>query len=166
MAITLTMAERASLDEAASTERQAKVWRRYRAILLAAEQGAVAAARAVGCSRPSVYLWLAAFRRAGVSGLAPRWRARPPRLAGPGAQVLTDVLQQDPQMRGWHATGWTVPLLREELVRAGHAVSERTVRRMLHRLGWRWKRPKYVLGRPDPAYSEKRGRSRRVWRRS
>lgn len=80
--------------------------------------------------------------------------------------MLTDVLQQDPQMRGWHATGWTVPLLREELVRAGHAVSERTVRRMLHRLGWRWKRPKYVLGRPDPAYSEKRGRSRRVWRRS
>jgi len=37
MAITLTMAERASLDEAVSTERQAKVWRRYRAILLAAE---------------------------------------------------------------------------------------------------------------------------------
>ncbi len=35
---------------------------------------------------------------------------------------------------------------------------ERTVRRTLHRLGWRWKRPKYVLGRPDPAYAEKKSR--------
>jgi hypothetical protein len=25
----------------------------------------------------------------------------------------------------------------------------------LHRLGYRWKRPQYVLGRPDPAYAEK-----------
>ena len=34
---------------------------------------------------------------------------------------------------------------------------QRTVRRALHRLGYRWKRPQYVLGRPDPAYAEKRG---------
>jgi transposase len=35
-----------------------------------------------------------------------------------------------------------VPLLRAELAAAGHAVGERTIRRTLHRLGWRWKRPK------------------------
>ena len=33
----------------------------------------------------------------------------------------------------------------------------KTIRRGLHRLGYRWKRPQYVLGRPDPAYAEKRG---------
>ena len=39
-------------------------------------------------------------------------------------------------------------MLQDELAAAGHAVSARTIHRALHRLGWRWKRPKYVLGRP------------------
>ncbi|WP_083856779.1 winged helix-turn-helix domain-containing protein [Nitrolancea hollandica] len=41
------------------------------------------------------------------------------------------------------------------MARAGYLVGERTIRRTLHRLGWRWKRPKYVLGRPDPDYAKK-----------
>ena len=66
-------------------------------------------------------------------------------------------LKSDPQARGYHATGWTVPLLRGELARVGVAVGERTIRRGLHRLGYRWKRPRSILGRPDPAYAETRG---------
>jgi transposase len=50
-----------------------------------------------------------------------------------------------------------VPLLRSELAQAGYTVGARTIRRALHRLGYRWKRPRSVLGRPDPAYAEKRG---------
>jgi transposase len=72
---------------------------------------------------------------------------------------LEALLAADPQARGHHATGWTVPLLRSELTAAGIVAEERTIRRALHRLGWRWKRPKFVLGRPDPAYVEKRGPS-------
>ena len=41
---------------------------------------------------------------------------------------------------------------------AGRDLGGRTVRRSLHRLGYRWKRPQYVLGRPDPAYDETKGR--------
>jgi transposase len=73
--------------------------------------------------------------------------------------LLTALLADDPQRRGHHATGWTVPLLHGEAHAAGILVSEHTVRRAVRRLGWRWKRPKYVLGRPDPAYDEKKGRS-------
>lgn len=73
--------------------------------------------------------------------------------------MLTGLLDQDPQSRGDQATGWTVPLLRTELAQAGYAVGGRTIRRALHRLGYRWKRPRYVLGRPDPADAEKKGRS-------
>ena len=79
---------------------------------------------------------------------------------------MTELLRQDPQARGWHATGWTVPLVRTELERAGYPAAERTIRRTLHRLGWHWKRPKYVLGRPDPGYAEKKGRSWSAPRRS
>ena len=74
-----------------------------------------------------------------------------------GEAVLQALLATDPQGHGHQATGWTVPLLRGELAQVGYAVGERTVRRALHRLGYRWKRPQYVLGRPDPAYVEKRG---------
>ena len=67
------------------------------------------------------------------------------------------LLGENPQARGHRATGWTVPLLRTELAQAGYAVGARTIRRALHRRGYRWKRPRYVLGRPDPEYAEKRG---------
>jgi transposase len=68
------------------------------------------------------------------------------------------VLAADLQAHGYAATDWTVPLLRTELLRRGYALSERTLRRTLHRLGFRWKRPTYVPGRPDPAYEIKKGR--------
>jgi transposase len=158
MPLVLTATERAALDRAAAGERRARAWRRYRAVLLAAERGPEQAADALGCAHSSVYAWLAAWRRDGLAGLAerPRRGGRPARLAGGGAVLLGRLLGEDPQARGWHATGWTVPLLRTELERAGYAASEKTLRRVLHRLGWAWKRPTYRLGRPDPAYAEKK----------
>ena len=84
---------------------------------------------------------------------------RPRRLDATAEAELERLLATDPQAHGYAATDWTVPLLQAELAKQGHALSERTLRRTLHRLGYRWKRPKYVLGRPDPAYERKRGRS-------
>lgn len=160
MRLELTTGQRAGLEAAAAAERRVGRWKRYRAILLLAEEAPGRVAAALGCGRSSVYGWAAAWRERGVEGLRERPRGgRPPRLGGGGEAVLEALLAEDPQALGQHATGWTVPLLRAELERAGHAVGERTIRRALHRLGWRWKRPKYVLGRPDPAYAEKRGPS-------
>jgi transposase len=79
------------------------------------------------------------------------------RLNAAGEALLTDLLATDPQQRGFQATGWTVAMLGTELAQAGYQVSARTIRRTLHRLGYRWKRPQYVLGRPDPDYAAKRG---------
>ena len=162
MQLALSAVERTSLEAAATAERRVRVWRRYRAILLLAEGevGPEQVAAALGCARASVYGWAQTWRSHGLTGLqeAPR-TGRPAKLAGEGTAALEQVLATDPQACGQRATGWTVPLLRAELAAAGYAVSERTVRRTLHRQGWRWKRPKYVLGRPDPAYEEKRGRS-------
>ncbi|HEY3110017.1 MAG TPA: helix-turn-helix domain-containing protein [Chloroflexota bacterium] len=160
MPLALTATERAALERAAAGERRARAWRRYRAVLLAAERGPEQAAAVLGCAHSSVYAWLAAWRRDGLAGLAERRRrgGRPARLAGEGTALLARLLGEDPQARGWHATGWTVPLLRTELARAGYPAGDRTVRRALHRLGWAWTRPTYLLGRPDPAYAEKKPR--------
>lgn len=159
MEIALGPRERADLEATAAAERRVRTWRRYRAVLLLAggrPPGAVAAA--LGCSRASVYAWAAAWQREGIAGL----RGRPPgggvaRLDARAGPLLAALLAEDPQARDHQATGWTVPLLRAELAAAGVAAGERTVRRALHRLGYRWKRPRFVLGRPDPAYEQKRG---------
>jgi transposase len=151
--------EREALEAALQTERQVRVWRRLRAIvLLAEEEHPQSIARVLGCSLASVYNWASAWQTQGLAGLAEgRHTGRRRQLAGAGEAQLERLLREDPQAHGHHATGWTVPLLRGELAQAGFVVSERTIRRALKQQRWRWKRPKYVLGRPDPGYAEKRG---------
>lgn len=163
MGLALTEHDRTALEHAAASERRVRWWRRYQALLrLGAGESVAAVAAALGCARSSVFAWAAAWRQQGLAGVtpAPHGGGPPQRLAGTGEARLTTLLAADPQTRGQHATGWTVPLLRAELAAAGLAVGERTIRRTLHRLGWRWKRPKYVLGRPDPLYAPKKARSR------
>lgn len=159
MPLLLTDDDRIALGAAAASERRARVWRRYRAVLLLGEgRPAPEVAGLLGCSASSVYGWAAAWRASGLAGLAGQPHGGgPARLEERAGPLLAALLAEDPQARGHAATGWTVPLLRGELAAAGVPAGDRTVRRALHRLGWRWKRPKFVLGRPDPAYAEKRG---------
>jgi transposase len=159
MELDLSAPQRTAVETAAAGERRVRVWRRYRAVLLLADGEAPAAvAAALGCSVSSVYGWATAWRHRGQAGLAgrPHGGGVAP-LAERAGALLESLLTTDPQARGHLAAGWTAPLLRAELAAAGYPVSERTIRRALPPLGYRWKRPKYVLGRPDPAYAEKRG---------
>ncbi len=160
MRLTLTESQRAELEAAAAAEKGVRRWKRYRAVLLRGAGMPVAAvAHTLECSQASVYGWTAAWRQAGVAGLREGDHGGGRVKLGPVAEAnLTALLATDPQQHGHRATGWTVPLLQGELAQRGTDVGERTIRRALHRLGYRWKRPRYVLGRPDPAYAEKRGR--------
>jgi transposase len=161
MSLALTTEDRATLAAALARAKRVRQWRRYQAVLLVGDgTSPEQAAHAVGASRASVYNWVASWQRDGVTALAdtPRPATGARRLDGRAEGIVNDLLASDPQQHGYHATGWTVPLVHGELVKRGYAVSARTTRRTLHRLGWRWKRPKYVLGRPDPAYAEKKGR--------
>jgi transposase len=152
--------EHRALDEAQQAVRTVREWRRYQAVrLLADGREAGEVAEVLGCSVSSIYYWAADWREEQVAGLgegAHEGRVR--RLDAAAEAELHRLLAADPQAHGYAATDWTVPLLRTELAKQGHQLSERTLRRTLHRLGYRWKRPKYVLGRPDPAYEAKKGR--------
>ena len=160
MPVTLTPTDRATREAAAAAEPRVRRWKRYQAILLrAAGQSVRAVTAALRCSQASVYAWTAAWRRAGIAGLQEgRHVGGPPTLGSGGEPVLSGLLDADPQTHGYQATGWTVPLLRTALAQTGYVVGERTIRRTLHRLGYRWQRPRSVLGRPDPAYAEKKRR--------
>jgi transposase len=159
----LSAKEREALRAALQQSRNVRHWRRYQAVLLrAAGMPVQQVAQSLGCTQTSVANWTAAYRRNGVDGvhegMHPGAERRLDRI---GESVLNDLLHEnDPQAHGYRATGWTAPLLRTELTRRGYRASLHTIRRTLHRLGWRWKRPKYVLGRPDPAYAEQKSRGR------
>lgn len=159
MRLTLTESQRAELQAAAAAEKGVRRWKRYRAVLLRGEGMTVAAvAHTLECSAASVYAWMAAWRRAGTGGLREGDHGGGHVKLGVAAEAaLVRLLGEDPQAHGHRATGWTVPLLQGEVGRRGTPVGERTIRRALHRLGYRWKRPRSVLGRPDAAYAEKRG---------
>jgi transposase len=159
MRLSVTASQRADLEAAAAAEPRVRRWKRYRAVLLRSEGMTVAAvAQTLGCSEASVYAWTAAWRQQGVTGLREGDHGGGQVKLGTAAEALLGaLLATDPQTRGHRATGWTVPLLQGELAQRGTVVGARTVRRALHRLGYRWKRPQYVLGRPDPAYAEKKG---------
>jgi transposase len=159
MRLTLTDAERAELQAVQRSSGNVRHWRRYQAVLLRADGVALAiVAQTLGCTQASVCNWTRAWRERGARGVAEGGH--------PGAERRLDVTAEhglvalveagDPQVHGYAATNWTAPLLRTELGKRGWDASERTLRRTLHRLGYRWKRPKFVLGRPDPAYAEKK----------
>jgi transposase len=159
MAMQVTETQRAELVTAMAAERRVRRWKRYRAVLLRAEGMPVATvASTVQCSEASVYGWSARWRHAGVAGLREGAHGGGRKKLDAMADArLEALLTTSPQAHGHQATGWTVALVRTELTAAGYPVGERTIRRAIHRLGYRWKRPQYVLGRPDPAYPEKRG---------
>lgn len=72
------------------------------------------------------------------------------------ARVLVWVSQHCPQDFGYFRTRWSCETLAETLAwETGIHLSAETVRRGLHRLGWRWRRPRPVLAPVDPKYSEK-----------
>jgi transposase len=158
MEIVLTDDDRAAPEEAAAGEPRVRCRKRLRAVLLLADgQPPPAVAVALDCAVGSAYNWAKSWRAAGIAGLREGPHPGGARLPdATGEAALAALLGQDPQARGHHAAGWTVPLLRTASVAAGHEVSERTVRRSLHRLGYRGKRPGFVLGRPDPASAPKK----------
>lgn len=159
--VVLTDAERSALDDALRATQRVRDWRRLQAIhLLDSGQEAPAIAAALGCSASSVYYWADDWRTSGLAGVTahPPGGGRPRRLDPAAEAALEQLVGEDPQAHGYASSDWTVPLLRTALEQRGQTVSERTLRRALHRLGWHWKRPKYRLGRPDPAYEAKKGR--------
>lgn len=158
MELTITADEQAVVEQALRTSRRVRDWRRYQAVLLVAQgQHPQEVGRLLRVSRASVYNWIAAWRAEKAAGL----HERPPSgrwhlLNEQGHQWLDALLSSTPEEHGYQASGWTVPLLLRAAEQAGYVLSGRTLRRAIHRLGWRWKRPRYVLGRPDPDYAQKK----------
>lgn len=165
--INLTTRERLQLRTKLRQARDVHVYRRTLAILDYDRGEPVSAvAQLLGVSRQSVYNWIVRFQeQSGAAGLIDAPRSGRPARAGETFDVqLSILLMLSPERFGYHARHWTVRLLQDQLRQnTGEEYSDDTIRRSLHRLGFVWKRPRYVLA-PDPEREKKTPNSPRpVW---
>lgn len=154
----LTHWQRRRLSQQLKATSDARAYRRTLA-LLELDRGRSAAdiADMLGVTRQSVHNWAADFvSEPDPAALrdAPR-SGRPPFLGGGDEGPLPSLMGQSPGDFGYPHADWTVPLLQQELEQGlGLRPADETVRRWLRRLGYVWKRPRYVLD-PDPERERK-----------
>jgi putative transposase len=134
-------------------------------LLCAAGRTPTEIAAALFCSRSSVYRTLRAYRR-GALAAGHETSAEPPPVPVCRASLKRSVralLKRAPQAYGWCRTRWSCACLAAELkARRGAQVSQETVRRWLHELGYVWKRARHVAKDDDPERVTKLARIRRL----
>ncbi len=73
-------------------------------------------------------------------------------------RIVQGLLQQAPERYGYRSPIWTVPMLRYQVEQQmQRSVSADTVRRALHQLRYRYKRPRLVLARRAPQWRQTKG---------
>jgi transposase len=160
--IRLTARDRAALEQKARHSADAREARRALGLLaLAGGEPAAAVARRLLVSRSTVYEWAARWSdrdrpKADRLKDAPR-SGRPPKRGEAAQQRLAELMPTAPTQHGYRHPAWTTPLLLAHLGGLGVPASDTTVRRALHRLGYRWKRPRFVLSRRRPTWRQAKG---------
>jgi transposase len=156
--IQLTVAQRELLQACVETAPSMGFYRRAVAILALDEGRSVGeAAELLGVSRQSVYNWMQTYEQSPQpEALCDHYGGgRPSFWTEQLERVLRDALHRRPEDLGYLGMNWTVPLLRAYLHDETDSwLSEDTLRRELQRLGYVWKRYRYVLP-PDPEREKK-----------
>jgi transposase len=138
----------------------ASYYRRLLAVLeLDRGQSVADVAELLRVTRQSVYNWANSFAACpGPAALQDHYGiGRPSAWTEELRALLLASLERRPDELGYVGVNWTVPLLQEHLYRCGGRwLSDDTIRRELDRLGYVWKRFRYVLP-PDPQREKKTG---------
>ena len=158
----LTSPQRQQLRALMKTTDQARAYRRALA-LLQRDRGTPLeqVAAMLGLHRATISAWCQRYQRQQhPEALRDRpGRGRRRLLTPECLRVVHKALQHKPDQLGYMATEWTVPLLLEHLHRLTQVrVSDDTLRRQLHRMRYRFKRPRYVLV-PDVEQEKKTPRA-------
>ena len=153
--VSLTQPQR---DELTSLSHQAigRVALRAQMVLLSDRGFTVLQIAAIhACGQDVVRTWLHRYEREGVAGLEDEPRSgRPPK--DPLARLVVDTqASQSPPCSGHVQTCWSVSLLTAFLARRFRLVLSCTsIRRLLHQMGWRWKRPRLAPARKQDSEAQ------------
>jgi len=132
-------------------------------VLLAADdRSPTEIARILFCSRTTVYAVVARFIWEKQAAFNDRKRRGPkPLLEEESTEKYIERLveEESPSEHGWLCSRWSCKLLAVELFKERAAlISRETLRRVLHRLGFRWRRPRPVP--PEKGSEEQKGQKR------
>lgn len=162
MEFSLTSRERTALEALVAGSKDVRQLKRSQALLAVAAGEAVAeVARRMQVARNTIYNWVARFQdRSGA--IAERLvdadrSGRPADLIQSIQEALPDLLAEKPTDYGYRAAEWTVDLLQTHLRKQSIDASVSTIRHALHELGYRWKRPRYVLRRRADTWRQSKG---------
>ncbi len=154
-AATLTDQQWDELDEFRASTRDARVFRNATIILMSrGGRSKSDIAQTLGCSSATVDNIRASYRDRGIAGLTP---ASPPgRVSRATPEYLAAIRQAittPPQDLGYGFSVWSVNRLRQHLKRqTGIELSDDQFRRILHREGFSFQRPKHTMkGKRDEA---------------
>jgi transposase len=161
--ITLASEERKNLIRKMKRERQPSRRLRMHIVLLCAEgRSPTEIGRVLFCSRTTVYVVVARFVRERQAAFNDRTRRGPkPVIEEPANEYIERLVEEEsPTSHGWLRSRWSCKLLAVELFKERAAlVSRETVRRTLHRLGFRWRRPRPLP--PEKDSEDQREQKRR-----
>lgn len=164
--VCLTAKERQQVEGLVRRSPDGRLVRRGQALLwLDRGEGAGAVAARLGVTRQTVWHWKRRWQR-NRNGSLERVLAdgaktgRPPAKRRQVTTLLPALLETSPRDLGYRPQAWTVSLLQRHVRKVeGIAVSYGTVRRALRGLGYRYKRPRYVLARRSPTWRQAKGGS-------
>jgi transposase len=157
--LSLTSSQRRRFQRQLQHTHDAHLDRRTLAILEVSRGKPVAqVAQSLGVTRRSIYYWIEHYREAfDPIALVDDDRPGRPSLWTEDLTALlrTLLVDHNPDRLGYSAVEWTAALLQEHLEHCtGQRLSETTLRRELHRLGFVWKRSRSDLD-PDPELEKK-----------
>jgi transposase len=160
--ITLSPHERLALQDAIKRARDGQVLRRAQALIWLDDGESVATvAHRLRVSRQTIYTWVRHFQQRQASTLTERLQDAPRsgRPASKRAAVQALVRGTPAPDDNPDALPFCSPEMRRRLGQQGVPVSTRTIRRTLRALGYRYKRPRYVLARRSRTWRQAKGGS-------
>lgn len=165
--IRLTSRARRTLQHLVRSSADARQVRRAQALLwIDAQVSIQEVAKRIGYTRQAIYAILQRYRDRQRLPVAERlWNQ--PRAGRPATkrertrEVIQALLGQPPARYHYRSPVWTVPMLRTQVQRRLKcSVSARTVRRALHALHNRFKRPRYIFAQRPPTWRQVKGGSK------
>lgn len=167
MELKLSAKDRKELESLVVAPQDAKQLKRVQGLLAVADgERPTAIARRLRVTRATVYEWVKRWRERSeppAERLRDRTRpGRPPTVRDALHARLPALLETKPTAQGYRHAEWTTGLLRRHLAGRQIVASDGSVRQALHRLGYRWKRPRYALRRRSPTWRQSKGGSSAV----